>query len=79
MGAKMNCIAEKHASTMPMVRLLASKRFVNTGTSGTTMPKPMRSMNTVSQMMRSEGFFIAQILETRNVAGLVVENMGGVY
>ena len=30
-----------------------------TGTSGTTMPKPMRSMKTVRKMTRRDGFFIS--------------------
>ena len=30
------------------------------GSSGSTMPKPMRSMKTVKKMMASEGFFMVQ-------------------
>jgi len=58
-GAKTNCIAEKHASTKPMVRLLASKRFVNHRHERHDDAEPIRSMKTVSQTMSSDGFLIA--------------------
>src|SRR5690348_12110901 len=58
MGEKMNCIAEKEAMIAPMTRPCAPKCRLYRGISGTTMPKPMRSMKTVRKMMRTEGFFM---------------------
>ena len=44
----------------PMSQALAPKFRLNIGTSGTTMPKPMRSMKTVRKMTSIEGLRFMQ-------------------
>ena len=55
MGEKINCIAEYAARTTPSCQPDAPKSRLNIGVSGTTMPKPTRSMKTVRKMTRMEG------------------------
>ncbi len=59
-GENTNCIAENEAMMMPMVSPSAPNWWLYTGTSGTTIPKPIRSMNTVRKMTRSEGFLMRE-------------------
>src|SRR5438477_9410433 len=58
-GAKRNCMAEKEAISAPMVNPPALKFFAKSGSSGSTIPNPMRSMKTVRKMMNTDGFFIS--------------------
>jgi hypothetical protein len=57
-GENTNCIAEKEAIMTPMSHPCAPKCRLYTGIRGTTIPKPIRSMKTVRNMIKTEGFLI---------------------
>src|SRR5436309_5741434 len=51
-------MAENEAMSAPMANPLALKIFAKIGSSGSTMPKPIRSMKTVRKIMNTDGFFM---------------------
>jgi hypothetical protein len=59
-GAKMNCIAENDAISSPITSPLAASVLAKIGSSGSTMPNPTRSRNTVRKITSSDGFFISR-------------------
>src|SRR4030095_10506622 len=57
-GAKRICISEYDAINPPTMKPDAPNLLLYTGSNGSTMPNPIRSMNTVKKRIACEGFFM---------------------
>src|SRR5206468_12639782 len=58
-------MAENDAISAPMTKPEALKFLAKIGSSGSTMPKPIRSMKTVRKMINTDGFFICSAQHKR--------------